>query len=111
MNLNLAIDPSIDQTAFLGHADRNLKLLRELLDVHLSARNETIRISGEPAAVSRAAAVIAELQRYLRHHSHVDRDQLIAIIRRTESEITGDPSVAGPDETGALDVAARGQII
>ncbi len=81
MNLNLAIDPSIDQAAFFGHADRNLKVLRELLDVHLSARNETLRISGEPAAVSRAAAVIAELQRYLRHHSHVDRDQLVAIVR------------------------------
>ena len=57
MNLNLAIDAAIDQEAFLGHGDRNLKLLRELLDVHLSARNEMLRISGEPAAVSRAHIV------------------------------------------------------
>jgi phosphate starvation-inducible PhoH-like protein len=111
MNLNLAIDPSIDQAAFFGHADRNLKLLRDLLDVHLSARNDTLRVSGEPAAVSRAAAVIAELQRYLRHHPSVDRDQLVAIVRRTESEITHDASAAGPDEQGALDVSARGQLI
>jgi len=111
VNLNLAIDNSIDQTAFFGHGDRNLKLLRELLDVHLSARNETLRISGEPAAVSRAAAVIAELQRYLRHHAGVDRDQLVAIVRRTESEITHDAGVSGPDAAGAIDVAARGQII
>src|SRR5215475_383976 len=102
MNLNLAIDPSIDQSAFFGQADRNLKLLRELLDVHLSARNETLRISGEPAAVSRAAAVIAELQRHLRHHPQVDREQLIAIVRRTESELTGDAASAGPDEAGAI---------
>jgi phosphate starvation-inducible protein PhoH and related proteins len=111
MNLNLTIDPSIDQAAFLGHADRNLKLLRELLDVHLSARDETLRLSGEPAAVSRAAAVVAELQRYLRHHSHVDRDQLVAIVRRTESEIAHDATTAGPDEGGAIDVSARGQLI
>src|SRR3954470_1756428 len=109
MNLNLAIDPSIDQAAFFGHTDRNLKLLRELLDVHLSARNDTLRISGEPAAVSRAAGVIAELQRYLRHHPSVDRDQLVAIVRRTESEIAGE--AAGPDDAGALDVTARGQLI
>src|SRR3954468_5259870 len=95
MNLNLAIDPSIDQSAFFGHADRNLKLLRELLDVHLSARNEQLRISGEPANVSRAAAVIAELQRYLRHHTSVDRDQLVAIVRRTESEIAHDAGGPG----------------
>ena len=31
MNLNLAIDPNIDVAALLGHTDRNLKLLRELL--------------------------------------------------------------------------------
>jgi phosphate starvation-inducible PhoH-like protein len=111
MNLNLSLDPSIDVTAFFGHADRNLKLLRELLDVHLSARNDTLRISGEPAAVSRAAAVIAELQRYLRHHPSVDRDQLVALVRRTESEISGDASAVGPDESGALDVLARGQLV
>jgi phosphate starvation-inducible protein PhoH and related proteins len=111
LNLNLSIDRDIDPGALLGHADRNLKLLRELLDVHLSARNETLRISGEPAAVSRAAAVIAELQRYLRHHPGVDRDQLVAIVRRTESEIAGDASTSGPDEAGAIDVSARGQVI
>jgi phosphate starvation-inducible protein PhoH and related proteins len=109
VNLNLAIDPGIDPAAFFGHADRNLKLLKELLDVHLTARNDTLRVSGEPAAVSRAAAVIAELQRYLRHHPGVDRDQLVAIVRRTESEIAGEAT--GPDESGALDVTARGQLI
>jgi phosphate starvation-inducible PhoH-like protein len=111
MNLNLSLDPAIDPAAFLGHADRNLKLLRELLDVHLSARNDNLRISGEPAAVSRAAAVVAELQRYLRHHPSVDRDQLVAIVRRTEAEIAGDSSAAGPDDSGALDVTARGQLV
>jgi len=111
VNLNLTIDPGIDSGAFLGHADRNLKWLRELLDVHLSARNDSLRISGEPAAVSRAAAVVAELQRYLRHHPAVDREQLVAIVRRTESEISGDATEAGPDESGALDVTARGQIV
>ncbi len=111
VNLNLAIDANIDPAVFLGHGDRNLKLLRELLDVHLTARNDNLQISGEPAAVSRAAAVVAELQRYLRHHPSLDRDQLVAIVRRTEAEILGDPTVAGPDESGALDVTARGQLV
>ncbi len=55
--------------------------------------------------------MIAELQRYLRHHASVDRDQLVALVRRTESEISQDASAAGPDDSGALDVTARGQII
>ncbi len=113
MNLNLAIDAAVDPAAFLGHGDRNLKLLRELLDVHLTARNDNLKISGEPAAVSRAAAVVAELQRYLRHHPSVDRDQLVAIVRRTEAEILGDAAGAGagPDDSGALDVMARGHLV
>ena len=57
------------------------------------------------------AAVIAELQRYLRHHPHVDRDQLVAIVRRTEAELSGDAAAAGPDDSGALDVTARGQLV
>ena len=57
--------------------------------------------------LGRAAAVVAELQRYLRHHSHVDRDQLVAIVRRTESEITHDATAAGPDDSGAIDVTEQ----
>jgi phosphate starvation-inducible protein PhoH and related proteins len=111
VNLNLIIDPQIDPAALLGHTDRNLKLLRELLGVHLTYRDEMLRVSGEPAAVSRAAAVIAAVQTHLRHHSHVDRDQLITIIRRAEGEIDHDASSAGPDPSGALDVTARGQLV
>ncbi len=111
MNLNLVIDPHIDPSVLLGHADRNLKVLRELLNVHLSYRDDTLKVSGEPAAVSRAAAVIGEIQRHLRHHSHLDRDQLVAIVRRTEGELDRDATTAGPDDSGTLDVAARGQLV
>ncbi len=111
MNLSLAIDPHVDPATLLGHGDKNLRLLREMLNVHLTYRDDTLRISGEPAQVSRAAAVIGELQRHLRHHSHMERDQLIMLVRRTEGEIDHDPALAGPDEHGALDVSARGQLV
>jgi len=108
LNLNLAIDSSVDHHALLGSADRNLRLLRELLGVHLVARDGVLRISGEPPAVSRAAAVLGELQRYLKHHTHIDREQLLDIIKHVSAEVAGDSAEhAGRD----LDVAARGNFI
>ena len=38
MILNLAIEENIDRTQLFGPADRHLKLLRDTLGVHLSAR-------------------------------------------------------------------------
>ncbi|WP_428386481.1 PhoH family protein [Mucisphaera sp.] len=44
-----------------GPEERNLKLLREALGVTLVARSHTIRVTGEPDNVRRAAAALREL--------------------------------------------------
>lgn len=109
MNLNLAIDEHVDPVALLGPGDRNLKMLRELLGVHMGARENIIRVSGEPPAVSRAAAVVAELQRYVKQHKTLGREQILHIVRHVDAEV----GAAGLAEVGAgeTDVVARGQAI
>jgi phosphate starvation-inducible PhoH-like protein len=112
VNLNLAIDEHIDPVVLLGTGDRNVKLLRELLGVHIGARDNIIRISGEPPAVSRAAAVIADLQRFVKQHKSLSRENILHIARHIDAEVAG-PS--GHDALGAMgggvDVTARGQNI
>jgi len=105
MILNLAIEENIDRAQLFGVADRHLKLLRETLGVHLSARENVLRVSGEPGAVSRAAAAVGELQRYLRHHKALEAENVLAAIRHVNDELTG------THDAEELDVMAAGQLI
>lgn len=109
MNLNLAIDEHIDPTVLLGPSDRHLKLLRELLGVHIGARDNIIRISGEPAAVSRAAAAVGELQRYVKQHKNLGREQILHIVRHVDAEVAN--AELGPLGGRDMEVVARGQAV
>jgi phosphate starvation-inducible PhoH-like protein len=106
LNLNLAIEETIDSAALFGPADRNPKLLRAILGVHLAARDNVIRLSGDPAAVSHAAAVLSQCQRHLQHHRSLDRDTLLQIVRRINEELKL-PGAAQAE----LDVLAQGQLV
>ena len=83
MILNLAIDEHVDRGALFGIGRTGIWcVLRELLGVHVSARDNVVRVSGEAAAVSRAAAVIGEMQQHLRRHHGLDKEQLPDVMIR-----------------------------
>lgn len=106
MNLNLAIEENVDRAALFGPADRNLKLLREILKVHVTARDNLVRFSGEPAEVARAAAVLSQCQRHLQTQRHLNHDHILAIIGKVNQELEHPGSA-----TGELDVQAQGQLV
>ena len=105
MVLNLAIEETVDRGLLFGHADRHLKLLRDTLNVHLAARDGVVRVSGEPAAVSRAAAVFGELQRHLKQHRRLEADDVTRAIRAVNDQF------AGSVDANELDVMAAGQLV
>ncbi|MGB2986028.1 MAG: PhoH family protein [Phycisphaerae bacterium] len=66
LDITLPIEDLSRRNALFGTADRNLRLIRTAFNVRISARNNTIRISGPADAVNKAAHVIESLQRSLR---------------------------------------------
>ena len=66
MELTITIDDVDARGALFGAADRNLRLIRAALDVQVSARESSIRLSGPAVAVGKAAKVIEGLQHRLR---------------------------------------------
>ena len=103
--LNLAIEDHVDRAQLFGPGDRNLKLLAKSLGVHLGARGNVLHVSGDPAAVSRAAAAFAELQRLLHQHKTLTREHVLLAIRQVNDQMEGG---VDPQE---LDVLAQGQLI
>ena len=101
MNLTLSLEQPAKRVALFGAADRNLRLIREALDVGVTARNDEIRLQGEPDHVAAAAAVFESLQKTLRRQEWLSTDDvgkaLQAAVRQNEQA-----------KEGTLDVYAKG---
>lgn len=66
MNLNITLEQPDKKLALFGSADRYLRMVREAFGVQVVSRDDELRISGEKEQVSKAAAVLEQMQRKLR---------------------------------------------
>jgi phosphate starvation-inducible PhoH-like protein len=97
--ITLNIEPR-HKLALFGPADRNLKLLRELMGVQIFASGDHLKISGDAKAVERCVAVVSELRRHLPRNGSVTIDD----VGRAAALFGGEPT-----PNGVLDVAISGK--
>jgi phosphate starvation-inducible PhoH-like protein len=76
LEIAVPIEDPTRRGSLYGPTDRNLRLIRAAFDVRVSARDNTIRISGTSENVQRAAKVIESLQRSLRFRPELDESQI-----------------------------------
>ncbi|MEK6676779.1 MAG: PhoH family protein [Planctomycetota bacterium] len=81
MEVTIPIEDPSRRGALYGTADQNLRLIRAAFDVRVTARDDTVRISGLPEAVQKAAHVVDDLQRSLRNRSFLSDAQVEESIR------------------------------
>ena len=104
MELSITLDDSDRRHVLFGPADRHLKMIREAFAVQIFAREGQLKLAGSAPNVTKAAAVIEQLQRSLRHNRHIDVDAVTDAI-----QTTGIREEALPSD--ALDVYAAGQLV
>ena len=66
MNLNITLEQPEKKLALFGSADRYLRMIRETFGVQIVSREDELRLGGERDQVSKAAAVLDQMQRKLR---------------------------------------------
>jgi phosphate starvation-inducible PhoH-like protein len=71
LELTVTLEHPERRSALFGPADANLRTIREVLNVQMFARGNAVKITGAAKNVSRAAAVLAALQRRIRHNEPV----------------------------------------
>ncbi|HUU84711.1 MAG TPA: PhoH family protein [Phycisphaerae bacterium] len=76
MELTIAIEDLAGRAALFGSADGNLRLIRAALDVQVSARDSSIKLTGSAEAVGKAAKVIEALQRLLRETGSIGSEDV-----------------------------------
>jgi phosphate starvation-inducible PhoH-like protein len=66
VNLSITLEQPDKKLALFGSADRHLRLIRDTFGVQLTSRDDEVRLSGERDQVSKAVAVLEQMQRKLR---------------------------------------------
>ena len=99
---SIAVVDSKRLVAVFGPRDQHLRRIRSALGVGVSARDDSIQIEGEEAAVLRAAEIFEQLDRIAREHGAVevaDVTELLSAATGTAQTVPRDPiEVHRPDK-------------
>lgn len=67
----------------VGVSERNLKMLRETLGIHVTAREQSIKLEGEPKPVQVAKVVLELLRQASDERKRLTREQVLGLITET----------------------------
>ncbi len=101
MELSVTLLEPQRRPELFGTGDRNLRRIRDALNVRIQSRNDVVKILGEPADVARAAAVIEKLQKALRSGADLDDEMVDSAIGQAN------PPSERPDVRGGITVFTR----
>ncbi|MCC7408686.1 MAG: PhoH family protein, partial [Phycisphaeraceae bacterium] len=101
MELTINLPHGDHRLGMVGVAERNLKILRETLGVRIAARDGSLRISGDSAAVGQTARLLEQLSEAAVRRRPMDRQQLLDAIAASARQ-------AGAPHAGRLNVGAPG---
>src|SRR2546421_10667896 len=82
VNLNITLEQPDKRLALFGSADRHLRMIRDSFGVQLTSRDDELRLSGEREQVSRAAAVLEQMQKKLRRQDWLSLEDVGQAIDR-----------------------------
>ncbi len=104
MELSITLErPDLARTLF-GPADQHLRMIREAMGVQIFARGGQVKLTGSGKNVSRAAAILDQLQRRLTKNDTITAEVVANIIGVAAMEETQDTG-------GAMDVYVGGQLV
>ena len=87
-----------------GPADANLRILREICNVHITARDGRVKLTGKKEAVGKAAQVLELMQKRLKRVDHISKEEMQLLLAQAAAGDTG------PDDQ-RLDVYVKGRCI
>lgn len=104
VNLSITLEQPDKKLALFGSADRHLRMIRDTFGVQLVSRDDELRISGEREQVSRAAAVLEQMQKKLRRQDWLSIEDVGDAIGKARSD-------RDQQSAGSIDVYAKGHAI
>ena len=68
-----------------GSADSHLRLLRETCDVHVTARDEQVKLIGARQAVEKAVLLLELMQKHIHKKNHISKEEMQLLVHDAAS--------------------------
>lgn len=82
MELTITLENSDQRLQLFGSADANLRYIREMCKVHITARDGLVKLSGPKEAVVQASEVLELMQQRLKRIDHLGKADMDDLIRQ-----------------------------
>jgi phosphate starvation-inducible protein PhoH and related proteins len=105
VEITITLENPERRNVLFGPADRHLRMIREALGVQIFAREGQIKIAGPARSVSRASAVLEQLQKALRNRHELTAHKVAEILDEATEEDHRTTT------EGSLDVYVSGQVV
>jgi phosphate starvation-inducible PhoH-like protein len=94
LEIIIQLDSTDKQLELFGPADSYLRLLRQSLDVQITARQGKLMITGKEDNVNKAAEIVDKMQKQLIKHRSLTAEDVTALIKHLDSHKTLDTDKA-----------------
>ena len=102
--MTITLENPDQRVQLFGPADANLRILREICNVHITARDGRVKLTGKKEAVDKAAHVLELMQKRLQRLDHISKEEMQHLLAQAAA---GD---AGRDDQH-LEVYVKGRRI
>jgi len=90
LELTITLDKTDQRVQLFGPADANLRLIREICSVNITARDGQIKLSGNKESVEKAARLLELMQQHLRRSDHLNLNDMNQLIHQAAAELNRD---------------------
>ncbi|MBN2211239.1 MAG: PhoH family protein [Sedimentisphaerales bacterium] len=104
MDVTVTIDNPHQRAALFGPADAHLRILREMCDVRVTARDGLVTFSGKKVAVQKATHLLERMQRHLKSAGVITSDDMKNLIQQAAQ-------TSAADESSGISVYIHGRTI
>jgi len=73
MELTLTLENPEKRVQLFGTADGNLRTIREICNVQITARDGRVKLSGAKDAVTKATGLLESMQQHLKQSDHISK--------------------------------------
>ena len=94
MEVTIQLDPACEPVELFGPGDSHLRLLRESLDVQITARKNTLFITGKEKNTRHATDVVARMQKHLIKQGTLTKNDINFIITQSQKSAISKTSEA-----------------
>ncbi|MHC4456739.1 MAG: PhoH family protein [Planctomycetota bacterium] len=88
MEIDIKLNPAHKQLELFGPADCHLRLLRQSLDVKITARKNNLVITGAEKNVKTAAKVVDRMQKHLFRHGSLTTSEVNNLLTQDSQQVT-----------------------